>query len=540
MFKSTDGGGTWGAVNTGLTASVYVAALAIDPVTPSTLYAGTDGGGVFKSTDGGGTWSAVNTGLPDDAVVYALAIDPTTPSTLYAGDVRTGGVFKSTDGGGTWSAVNTGLPDRLAASPRSPSIPSRRARSTPAAGRRRVQEHGRRHAAGPRLNTGLPTSDLCLGDCNGSPRSTHAHARSMRDGQRSGGVFKSTTGRRRPGRAAGLTNPYVSALAMAVIPTRRARSTPATDPAAASFASTERRDLGRHAGPGHPSVTRPGHRSDTPSTLYAARAAPRDVFKSTDARRRPGAVNTGLPNTGVTALAIDPATPSTLLRSRAAIPRRRVQEHGPAGARPVGAALPATALSASSPLAIDPITPSTLYAGASAVRIPRGSSRQERGHRRDLGRGYRRAARWRRRRARHRSQTPHDALRRTRWRRRLQEHRRRRYLARSNAGPHQLAVDALAIDPARHRRLCRDDRRRRVCDRPGAAVLRRRTQRPEPCAIDDLITLVNARVLTADGRTAMPPGGGHVSPTEHSVVVTPPRYGRIKSDGRRVDVTPRG
>ena len=40
VFKSTNGGGNW--VNTGLTNS-YVLALAIDPVTPTTLYAGTDG-----------------------------------------------------------------------------------------------------------------------------------------------------------------------------------------------------------------------------------------------------------------------------------------------------------------------------------------------------------------------------------------------------------------------------------------------------------------------------------------------------------------
>ena len=58
----------------------YVFALAIDPRTPSTLYAGT-GGGVYQSTDSGGSWSAV---LSDQTVV-ALAIDPSTPSTLYAG-----------------------------------------------------------------------------------------------------------------------------------------------------------------------------------------------------------------------------------------------------------------------------------------------------------------------------------------------------------------------------------------------------------------------------------------------------------------------
>ena len=96
VFKSTDGGGNWSTVNTGLTATgVY--ALAIDPQTPATLYAGTDGGGVFKSTDGGANWSAVNTGLTN-TYVYALAIDPQTPATLYAGTY--GGVFKSTHGGG--------------------------------------------------------------------------------------------------------------------------------------------------------------------------------------------------------------------------------------------------------------------------------------------------------------------------------------------------------------------------------------------------------------------------------------------------------
>ena len=52
MFKSTNGGATWSAVNTGLT-DTYVNALAIDPATPATLYAGTWGGGVFKSTNGG-------------------------------------------------------------------------------------------------------------------------------------------------------------------------------------------------------------------------------------------------------------------------------------------------------------------------------------------------------------------------------------------------------------------------------------------------------------------------------------------------------
>ena len=86
MFKSTDGGGELERGQHRPDQRSHVHALAIDPATPTTLYAGTDGGGVFKSTDGGGSWSAVNTGLTD-TYVHALAIDPATPTTLYAGTV---------------------------------------------------------------------------------------------------------------------------------------------------------------------------------------------------------------------------------------------------------------------------------------------------------------------------------------------------------------------------------------------------------------------------------------------------------------------
>ena len=76
-------------------------------MTPATVYAGTVAAGVLKSTNGGGSWSAINAGLTNTDV-QALAIDPTTPATLYAG-TRGGGVFKSTNGGQSWSAINAGL-----------------------------------------------------------------------------------------------------------------------------------------------------------------------------------------------------------------------------------------------------------------------------------------------------------------------------------------------------------------------------------------------------------------------------------------------
>src|SRR5436189_276047 len=98
-----------------------IGALAIDPVTPATLYAGTDSNGVFKSTNGGGSWSAVNTGLTDNNAsrnVAALTIAPQIPTTLYAG--TGGGLFKSTNGGGNWSALNSGLGGLLAIDPQRP------------------------------------------------------------------------------------------------------------------------------------------------------------------------------------------------------------------------------------------------------------------------------------------------------------------------------------------------------------------------------------------------------------------------------------
>ncbi len=69
-----------------------VGVLAIDPVTPTTLYAGDYGGGVYKSINGGESWNPINTGLTNLGI-YILEIDPVKPSTLYAGTMN--GVFKS-------------------------------------------------------------------------------------------------------------------------------------------------------------------------------------------------------------------------------------------------------------------------------------------------------------------------------------------------------------------------------------------------------------------------------------------------------------
>jgi hypothetical protein len=92
---------TWQSVNTGL-ANASIANLAVDPVTPSIVYAG-GFQGLFKSINGGGNWTLINQGL-----VGVKAIDSLTPTTLYA-IISGGGISKSTDGGTNWTVVNKGF-----------------------------------------------------------------------------------------------------------------------------------------------------------------------------------------------------------------------------------------------------------------------------------------------------------------------------------------------------------------------------------------------------------------------------------------------
>ena len=104
VYKSVNGGASWTAVNAGLT-NTTVLALAVDPSAPAKIYAGTFGG-AFKSIDGGGSWTTINAGLAGTNV-DALAIDPSNPATIYAGSG--GGVSKSVNGGQSWTAMNAGL-----------------------------------------------------------------------------------------------------------------------------------------------------------------------------------------------------------------------------------------------------------------------------------------------------------------------------------------------------------------------------------------------------------------------------------------------
>lgn len=107
LFKTTDGGVTWG--DTAPEALESTTAMAVDPAAPSTVYAAvgpykwSDSStpvNVLRSEDGGLSWVSAGKGLPG-STIRGLVTDPRVSGTLYAGTGA--GVFRSRDGGRIWT-----------------------------------------------------------------------------------------------------------------------------------------------------------------------------------------------------------------------------------------------------------------------------------------------------------------------------------------------------------------------------------------------------------------------------------------------------
>ena len=128
FFKSVDGGESWARL---LHTDDYYgfASVAVDPAATAKVYAGTYLGHFFYTADAGASWSET----PGDwrGKIQSIAIDPLSPSTLYAASFQTVvpmgpglcNVVKSADSGRTFSAL-PGLPElgisAVAVNPRPP------------------------------------------------------------------------------------------------------------------------------------------------------------------------------------------------------------------------------------------------------------------------------------------------------------------------------------------------------------------------------------------------------------------------------------
>lgn len=113
VFKSTDGGLTWGKSSNGLE-DLHINSLAIDPQNPNILYAGTYNEEVYKTTNAGETWSHSSQGVQDGAIIYTIAIDPYNPDIIYIGTRGKfavepppweGIVYRSKNEGTNWTPV---------------------------------------------------------------------------------------------------------------------------------------------------------------------------------------------------------------------------------------------------------------------------------------------------------------------------------------------------------------------------------------------------------------------------------------------------
>jgi photosystem II stability/assembly factor-like uncharacterized protein len=131
VYAGAASGGVWKSVNGGTSfkpvfdsaTSLSIGAVAVDPTTPDTVWAGTGegwvrnsvsiGDGIYKSTDGGENWT--NMGLKDSEHIARILVDPRNGNNVLAcatghlwDDSNSGGVFRTSDGGKTWRKVLAG------------------------------------------------------------------------------------------------------------------------------------------------------------------------------------------------------------------------------------------------------------------------------------------------------------------------------------------------------------------------------------------------------------------------------------------------
>src|SRR5205085_2097919 len=103
VFKSTNGGGSWVAVNSGLPSVPEIHTLAANPQDGNVVFAGTTGGGhfttvpvaeqgIYRTIDGGASWTQLHGGLPATGLnINQIAIHPAQPNVIYAGGETTNG-----------------------------------------------------------------------------------------------------------------------------------------------------------------------------------------------------------------------------------------------------------------------------------------------------------------------------------------------------------------------------------------------------------------------------------------------------------------
>jgi photosystem II stability/assembly factor-like uncharacterized protein len=107
LFRSRDAGENWERIAPDNNEELRnFDSVAIDPVHPDTIYAGTFHL-PWKSTDGGRHWVSIHAGMIDDSDVLSLAVDRHHPRRIYASACS--GIYRSDNAGTVWKKIQ-GIP----------------------------------------------------------------------------------------------------------------------------------------------------------------------------------------------------------------------------------------------------------------------------------------------------------------------------------------------------------------------------------------------------------------------------------------------
>jgi len=274
-----------------------VLAMAVDPASGSTLYAGTYGG-LFKTTDGGASWAWTARDLVE-LWVAGVSVDPTDSETVYLATFEINRVYRSEDGGESWTplVINVGRNvsiERVLVDPSNPMI-------LYASGYNGLVKSTNGGASWALAESGLPNPDVQF-------LVLHPSSPAVLFAGTGDGLFKSTD-RAGTWSAVGGGLPPGEIGALAIDPV-----TPTTM-YAAGFAALYKTTDGGSSWTGAGSVARVGALvvdPSTPETVYAA--GQNGVYRTTDGGGEWTATSVGLPFTAwdVSYLALDPAHPGTL------------------------------------------------------------------------------------------------------------------------------------------------------------------------------------------------------------------------------------
>jgi photosystem II stability/assembly factor-like uncharacterized protein len=114
LFVSHNGGARWERLSVdGALPTIW--SLAVDPVDPEIVFAGTRPAGLWRSRDGGRQWEKLTVDIAQECsigvpFVTGVVVDPDDHRIVWAA-VEIDGVFRSLDGRDTWTHLEAGLDD---------------------------------------------------------------------------------------------------------------------------------------------------------------------------------------------------------------------------------------------------------------------------------------------------------------------------------------------------------------------------------------------------------------------------------------------